>query len=67
MRQLVQDTQSRDRMGEYNYFLQQHNEIPDKGKLEGELEQIEYFDKFALVLFITGFQYFKARIYDRAD
>ena len=44
----MQDTQSRDRMGEYNYFLQWHNEVQDKGKLEGELEQIEYFDCFAL-------------------
>ena len=44
----MQDTQSRDRMGEYNYFLQWHNEVQDRGKLEGELEQIEYFDSFAM-------------------
>ena len=51
----MQDTQSRGRMGEYNYFLQWHNKVPVEGKLEGELEQIEYFDWSALVLLIIGF------------
>ena len=48
----VQDSQSRDRVGEYNFFLQWHNKVPYEGKLEGELEQIEYFDWFALFLLI---------------
>ena len=39
MRQLVQDTHSRDRMEEYNYSLQQRDEVPDEEKLEGELQQ----------------------------
>ena len=39
MRQLVQDIQSRDRMGGYNYFLQEHDEVPDEGKHEGELQR----------------------------
>ena len=57
----VQDSQSRDRVGEYNFFLQWHNKVPDEEKLEGELEQIEYFDWFALFLLIIGLKKFKAR------
>ena len=39
MRPLVQDTQSRDRMEEYNYFLQKRDEVPDGGKHEAELQR----------------------------
>ena len=35
----MQDIQSRDRMGGYNYFLQEHDEVPDEGKHEGELQR----------------------------
>ena len=34
----VQDTQSRDMMGEYNYFLQSRDEVQDEGRLEGKLQ-----------------------------
>ena len=57
----VQDSQSRDRVGKHNFFLQWHNKVLDEGKLEGELEQIEYFDWFALFLLIIGLKKLKAR------
>ena len=39
IRPRAQDTQSRDRMEEYNYFLQYRDEVPDEGKHEGELQR----------------------------
>ena len=39
----VQDTQSRDMKGEYNYFLPSRDEVQDEGRLEGKLQQIEFF------------------------